>query len=57
MVILHDAITTIENGFLCFLKKEEKHVSFQKKTKKFEFIKTAKKQVGCFFKQTGFSQS
>jgi len=36
MVILHDAIKTIQNGvFAFFLKKEQKPVSFQKQLKTF----------------------
>jgi len=48
MVILHDAIKTIENGvFEFFIKKEQKPVSIQK-TKNFGF-RNNKKHVGCFF--------
>jgi len=39
-------------GSLFFLKKEQKPVSFQKNKN----IRI-KKQVGCFFKKTDFSQS
>jgi len=53
MVILHDAIKTMENGIFAFFIKKEKKLYFQK-TKKFGFKKT-KKQVGCFFKKTVLS--
>ena len=52
MVILHDAIKTIQNGIFVFFIKEQKPVSFQK-SKNIRI----KKQVGCFFKTTDFSQS
>jgi len=57
MVIVHDAIKTIQNGvFPIFLKRERKPVSFLKTPKK-HFFKQ-KKQVGCFlFKRTGFFQT
>jgi len=49
MVLLHDAIKTIQNGaFVCFFQ-EQKTVSSQK-NKKIWIKKT------CFFKETGFSQ-
>jgi len=44
MVILHDAIKTIQNGFSCFFQKN-KNLFLWKKTKNSDL----KKQVGCFF--------
>jgi len=51
MVILHDAMKTIQNGvFMFFLKKEQKLVfSYPKK------LLWKKSQVGCFFKPGFFS--
>jgi len=47
MVILHDAIKTIQNRFLCFfLKKEQKPVSFPKYQK--NGLKKTKKYMNCF---------
>jgi len=52
MVILHGAIETIQSGVFVFLKKGTKTCFFSKKQKM-----RIKKQVGCFFKKTYFSQS
>ena len=53
MLILLDAIRTIENGgFVFFLKKGQKLVSFQKKQKN-EFKEN---QEGCLKKKTFFSR-
>jgi len=48
IVILHDAIKTIQNGVFCFVKKKNKILFLFKKTKKKRFL-IFKKQVGCFF--------
>ena len=47
MVILHDAMKHFRMGYLFFLKKWQKTVSFQKNKN----IRITKKQVGCFFKK------
>jgi len=54
-VILHHAIKTIQNGVFPFsLKEVQNLVSFQKTG----FLKkNKKKQVGCFFKKSGFFSS
>jgi len=53
IVILHDGINTIQNGFFCFLWKKNKSLFLFKKPKKNVFFQ--KKQVGCFFlKKNGF---
>ena len=50
MVILYDAIQTIQNSvFVFFLKKEQRPVSFQKTRKN-----GLKKHVNCFFLNSGF---
>jgi len=55
MVILHDAIKTIQNGIFVFLKTEQNLILF-KKPKTTEFKKHEKKQVGCFFLNSCFAQ-
>jgi len=53
MVILHDAIKTIQNGFLSFFLKKRTKTCFFQNNKKFGL----KKQAGCcFFLKTGFPQ-
>jgi len=48
MVMLHDAIKTIQNGvFVFFLK--SKNLFFQKKQKHPDLERNEKTQVGCFF--------
>jgi len=54
MVILHDAVKQFTMGFCFFLKKEQKPAPFKEKQKNWN--QKNKKQVGCFFKKTGFSQ-
>jgi len=54
MVILHDAIKTIENGVFAFFIKKNKNLFLFKKQKSSD-LKIKKKQVGCFFKNWFFS--
>jgi len=58
MMILYDAIKTIQNRvFVFFLKKEQKPIYLKKQTKEKVFFQTRKTQVACYFlKKTGFSQ-
>jgi len=52
MVILYDAIKTIQNGVFAFFFKEQKPVSFQENKK----IRIEKNRWVVFFKKTRFSQ-
>jgi len=52
VVELHDAMKTIQNEVFVLFFLKNKNLFLFKKTKKFGL----KKQAGCFFKKTGFSQ-